>query len=48
VIVHALPGWILMGQQPPGLTAAQDVEDGIQHLPQVMLAGPPASLRSVS
>jgi site-specific DNA recombinase len=41
--LHALPRRKLVRQQAPGLAAAQDVEDGIQHQPQVMLARTPAA-----
>ena len=43
MIVHALPGRKLVWQQAPGFSAAQDVEDGIQHPPQIVLARAPAA-----
>src|SRR5215208_2693129 len=32
VMVDGLPGWEVVGQQPPGAAAADDVEDGVKDL----------------
>jgi hypothetical protein len=33
VVIHGLPGRHVVGKHPPGATAAQDREDGVQNLP---------------
>ena len=34
-MVRALPGTVTLWKVPPGSTAAQDPEDGVEHLPWV-------------
>src|SRR5450830_1385351 len=38
VVLNRRPGRQIMGQQPPRATRAQQVQDGIHNLPQIMLA----------
>ena len=36
VVVDGLPGWQVVGQQPPGAAGSQPVGDGVDQLPAVM------------
>ena len=38
------PGWEVVGQQPPGAAAANDVEDGVEDLTGAVHLGTPGSV----
>jgi hypothetical protein len=44
-MVDGLPGRKVVGQQAPGATAANDVEDGVKDLAQGMYPGSPGGFR---
>src|SRR5919107_1081574 len=46
VVVDGLPGWEVMGQQSPGTTALENVEDGVCDLAQFVEARTPGSFGS--
>jgi hypothetical protein len=39
ILIDDLPGWEIMGQQAPGTTPTQDIEDGVQDFPFGILLG---------
>ena len=45
IAVHGAMGRKALGQQPPWGTAAKDVEDGVDHLPQIRPSRPPQPVR---
>ena len=44
-MVDGFPGWEVVGQQPPGAAAANDVEDGVEDLTGAVHLGTPGSRR---
>ena len=43
-MVGGFPGWEVVGQQPPGAAAANDVEDGVEDLTGAVHLGTPGSV----